>query len=151
MALMNGSGDVRQRASRMFDEAAAQIRSGQLSGEGVEAAASQIESVISPTDNEEVSLEVRSTAEALRELPSFLEMERRSGTAGGSDLVGEAEAITDWSWGRDVAAEDRLRRAQDAYQRLNALPRGDREEEFAISEMINELAERIQMMGGEAR
>jgi hypothetical protein len=151
MAVMNGSGDLRERANRMYDEAAAQVRSGQLAGAGLDSAASQIESLASETDNEVFSEEIRGTAAALRELPAFLAMQEQIGPVGDSGLVGQAEEISDWGSDQSFALEHRLERAQDAYRRLNALPQGNRVEEFAISEMINELAEQIHSMGGEPR
>jgi hypothetical protein len=147
---MNGSGDVRPRANRIYDEAAAQVRSGQLSGDAIEAVASQIESMISESDNEVVAEEVRSTASALRELPTFVEMDRKYEPTRDSGLLDQADEIFAWGWGRDLVAEARLDRAQQAYRRLNALPKGGPEEEHAISGMINEVAERIYAMGGEA-
>lgn len=151
MAVMNESGDVVDQARRIYDEAKAEFRSGRRSAEGVEAAAAQIEALTGEVPDEVAAEQIQAAAEAVREVPALVSMDRKYDPVRRSRLLDQADAIFEAADPAGLDESDRLERARNAYHRLSELPQGTPEEEHAVCTMINQMAERVGALGGELR
>lgn len=121
-----------RRAEREVERTAERVRAVGLPREELDQAVTRVRSLAAEAEDDVERIEIEAAADALRQLPDIVEMERVYGPLQCSKAVAAAERLVAWAWEKLPTLDGRIERVRAAVRRIEQLPSATIEEEYAL-------------------
>jgi hypothetical protein len=113
---------IPERAGRELELAAKRLRADRLSTEDLDRTVERVRRLAAEAEDDADRIEIEAAAEALKQLPDALAMERVCGPVESSKVVALVERLVAWAWEDLPTLDARIERVRAAVRRIEQLP-----------------------------